>query len=563
MSKVNFMNISSFDVIFVLPYPFSDHPSFPEGILKKALEIEGFRVGVIETPFWQKKESFGALGKPKLFFAVISGPVDSVLLNYTSARRRRKEDLYQLNGRAYFEGYPPSIKYKIRPDRTTIVFTNRIKELFHDVIIVIGGLEATLRCFAHYDFQQDKIRRSIMMDSRADILVTGMGEKQLVQIARILESGVSSYDIMLSGTARTMNEFPQERSLVELPSFEAISKERTKLLEAHLIMERALLEGKGIVQRHGERYVVEYAAEKYDSSDLDYIYNGHYTRMHAKGDYYSPALRMNLFSITSHRGCGGGCSFCSIGVPHGKKVISRSLESIVNEIHSLTRHPEWKGYISDIGGATAEMYGNVCGVDGCLEPSCLYPERCGIFSVGKKYVELLQECRKIPGIKKIFLGSGVRYDVLLNNPELLEEILVYHSGRFLRIAPEHTEEHILNLMRKPSFNVLESFVRLFHSINKNLKRKIELAPYLIVGHPGEKWGDVIEMREKLKSLGLKTTSVQIFTPSPGSLSTAMYYAECNLSFKSIPIEKKIGELMKRKNLLLTRQLDRVTPSCRT
>jgi uncharacterized radical SAM protein YgiQ len=544
--------MSSFDVIFVLPYPFSDHPSFPEGILRKALDLEGFRVGVIETPFWQKKESFGALGKPKLFFAVISGPVDSVVLNYTSARRRRKEDLYQLKGRAYFDGHAPSIKYKIRPDRTTIVFTNRIKELFHDVTIVIGGLEATLRCFAHYDFQQDKIRRSILLDSRADILVTGMGEKQLVKIARILESGISSDNIMLSGTARTTNGFPEKNSFLELPSFEAILQDRTKLMVAHMIMERALLEGKGIAQRHADRYVVEYAAENYKSSDLDYIYNQHYARMHLKKDFYSPALRMNLFSITSHRGCGGGCSFCSIGVHHGKKVISRSMESIIKEIHSQTRHPEWKGYISDIGGATAEMYGNVCEVEGCLEPSCLYPERCRIFFPGKRYMELLRECRKIPGVKKIFLGSGVRYDMLLDIPELLEEILVYHSGRFLRIAPEHTEEHVLNLMRKPSFKVLESFVGLFHSINKGLKRRIELAPYLIVGHPGEKWGDVIEMKKKLKSLGLKPTSVQIFTPSPGSLSTAMYYAGCNLSLKSIPIEKKIGELMKRKKLLIQR-----------
>lgn len=228
------------------------------------------------------------------------------------------------------------------------------------------------------------------------------------------------------------------------------------------------------------------------------------------------------------------------------------MESIAKEIHSQTRHPEWKGYISDIGGATAEMYGSVCEVEGCLEPSCLYPERCSIFAPGKRYMELLRECRKIPGVKKIFLGSGVRYDVLLDIPELLEEILVYHSGRFLRIAPEHTEEPVLNLMRKPSLKALESFVGLFHSINKRLKRRIELAPYLIVGHPGEKWGDVIEMKKKLKSLGLKPTSVQIFTPSPGSLSTAMYYAGCNLSLQSIPIEKKIGELMKRKKLLTQR-----------
>jgi uncharacterized radical SAM protein YgiQ len=541
--------MSSFDVIFVLPYPFSDHPSFPEGILRKALEVEGYRVGVIEMPFWQEKESFAALGRPRLFFAVISGPVDSVVLNYTSARKRRREDLYQFRGKAYFEGYPPSIKFKIRPDRTTIVFTNRLKELYPHAPIVIGGLEATLRCFAHFDFQQDKIRRSILLDSKADLLVTGMGEKQVVSIAQALDSGSTSGLFMLPGTASATKELPERGSFVELPSFEVILADRTKLLEAHLILERALLQGKGAVQRHGDRYVMQHTAQDYSPSDLDHIYDQHYTRMHLEGTPYSPALRMNLFSVTSHRGCGGACSFCSIEVHQGKKVISRSPESITKEIRSLTRHPEWKGYLSDIGGATAEMYGNDCETEACPKASCLFPERCRMFSPGERYRELLRECRKLPGVKKIFMGSGIRYDVVLNNPELLEEILLYHSGKFLRIAPEHTEDPVLDLMRKPPFRTLKSFVSLFNAVNRNLKRKIELAPYLILGHPGERSADVVEMKKKLKSLGLKSTDVQIFTPTPGTLSTALYHAECDLSFKSIPVEKTISKLVERKRLL--------------
>jgi uncharacterized radical SAM protein YgiQ len=541
--------MSSFDVIFVLPCPFSDHPSFPEGILRRALELEGYRVGTIETPFWQDKESFAALGKPRLFFAVISGPVDSVVLNYTSSRKRRREDLYQIGGKAYFEGYPPSIKYKIRPDRTTIVFTNRLKELFHDVPIIIGGLEATLRCFAHYDFQQDKIRRSILLDSKADLLVTGMGEKQLVNIARELESGRPAETLMLQGTVNITKELPEPSRFVEIPSFEAILEDKTKLMEAHLILEKGGLEGKGIAQKHGDRYVVQQPAESYERADLDAIYDQPYSRMPLKGDAYSPALRMNLFSVTSHRGCGGACSFCSIEVHQGKKVISRSMESITQEIRSLTRHPEWKGYISDIGGATAEMYGNDCETDACLKPSCLYPESCRMFSPGKKYLDLLRECRNLPGVKKIFLGSGIRYDVLVNNPELLEEILLHHSGKFLRIAPEHTEDPVLNLMRKPPFKTLESFVSLFNSINRKLKRKIELAPYLIVGHPGENRAHVVEMKKKLKSLGMKSTDVQIFTPTPGTLSTAMYYAECDFSLKPLPVERTISKLTERKKIL--------------
>jgi uncharacterized radical SAM protein YgiQ len=543
------MPMPFFDVIFVLPYPFSDHPSFPEGVLRKTLEIEGYRVGVIEKPFWQEKESFGVLGKPRLFFAVISGPVDSVVLNYTSSRKRRREDLYQFGGKAYFDGYPPSIKYKIRPDRTTIVFTNRLKELFHDVPIVIGGLEATLRCFAHYDFQQDKMRRSILLDSKADLLVTGMGEKQLVAIARAIDSGRPSDALMLPGTAIATKGFPEQGRFVELPSFEAILEDKTKLIEAHLILERGLLDRKGVVQKQGDRYVVQQPEETYAPSDLDAVYDQPYSRMHLKGDDYTPALRMNLFSVTSHRGCGGGCSFCSIEVHQGKKVISRTSESITKEIRSLKQHPEWKGTISDIGGATAEMYGNDCEIEPCLKPSCLYPDQCKLFPPGKRYLELLRECRKLQGVKKIFLGSGIRYDVLLHNPELLEQVMMHHSGRFLRIAPEHTEDSVLRLMRKPPFQTLESFVSLFNSINRNLKRKIELAPYLIVGHPGEKRADVLEMKKKLKSLRMKSTEVQIFTPTPGTPSTAMYYAECDLSFKSLPVEKAIPVLMERKRLL--------------
>jgi uncharacterized radical SAM protein YgiQ len=271
--------------------------------------------------------------------------------------------------------------------------------------------------------------------------------------------------------------------------------------------------------------------------------------MHLKGGDYSPALRMNLFSITSHRGCGGGCSFCSIQTHQGKQVISRSLDSITREIRNLSKHPEWKGIISDIGGATAEMYGNDCETETCLRPSCLYPGKCKTFTPGHRYLELLRECRKIPAVKKIFLGSGIRYDVLQHNPELLEEVMLHHSGRFLRIAPEHTEDSVLRLMRKPPFQTLESFVLLFNSINRKLKRKIELAPYLIVGHPGEKRADVAEMKKKLKSLGMASTDVQIFTPTPGTLSTAMYYAECDPSLKPIPVEKAIGQLMERKRLL--------------
>ena len=513
------------------------------------LEKEGFSVGVLEAPFWQKKESFAALGRPKLCFAIVTGPVDSVILNYTSLRKRRNEDLYQEGGKAFFPGRPPSIQYKIRPDRATLVFAGRIKEMYPDVPIIIGGMEASMRRFAHYDFQQDSIRRSILLDSRADILVVGMGERQMIRIAHQLRSGVHVRDIVIPGTARVVNSLTSGMEVEEIPSYDDILKERIKLLEAQLMLQRAVQQGKRIIQHHGNRIIIEEPPELYSASDLSSAYDQEYARTHLKSGIYSPALRMNLFSITSHRGCGGGCFFCSIYCHQGKGILSRPRESILREIHSMQKHPEWKGFISDIGGPTADMYGADCKRENCLRQSCLFPERCKNFSSPRPYLELLRTCRGVKGVNKIFIGSGIRYDILLHFPELLEEIMVRHAGRYLRIAPEHTEDRVLGLMGKPPFETLEKFIRLFNSINGRLKRRIELAPYLQIGHPGETWEDVVSMKARLKSLGIKTTDVQIFTPSPGTISTAMYYAESSPLSEPVPVARGIKELMKRKDLL--------------
>jgi uncharacterized radical SAM protein YgiQ len=539
-----------FDIIFVLPYPFSDHPSFPEGILKRTLEMEGFSVGIIERPFWQKTESFKVLGVPRLFFAIIAGPVDSVVLNYTSSRKRRKEDLYQLGGNGFFADCPPSIQYKVRPDRTTIVFANRLREAFKDVPIVVGGIEPSLRLFGHYDFQQDALRRSILLDARADLAVTGMGEKQIVAIARAIHEGLGAQAVSVPGTAKICPAPPKGEGFTALPAFETLLSHPTALLEAQIALEEAAMKKSGVFQQFGERYVVAQRPETYEASDLDRIYGQPYTRTHTAGSSPSPALQMNLFSITSHRGCCGGCAFCAIGMHEGKGVVSRSPESIFGEVDRLTHHPQWKGVISDIGGASAEMYGTSCTKEGCARPSCLHPKACPGLSSVSPYLSLIRACRKRRGVRKVFVGSGVRYDILLNHPEALEEIMLYHCGRFLRIAPEHTSDRVLRLMRKPPFAVLEEFVALFRSINRGLRRKIELAPFLIVGHPGETEKDVRKMKENLRALGLNPTDVQIYTPSPGTLSTAMFYSGADLSFSPIPVERDVKALVARKRRLV-------------
>jgi uncharacterized radical SAM protein YgiQ len=537
------------DVILVLPYPYSDHPSFPEGILKKALEAAGFTVGLIETPFWQDKRAFSALGRPKLFFAVVSGPMDSIVLNYTASRRRRREDLYQFDGQAFFPDHARDIKFKIRPDRTTIVFANRLREAFRGTPLVIGGVEAGLRCFAHYDFQEDRIRRSVLLDSRADILVHGSGEKQIVAIAGLLRAGQPAEAIDIPGTAKVWDRLPAEKDCLELPGQEEVQADPTLLLRSQLLVERAMATGSALAQRAAGRWVVQNPAQTYRRPDLDFIYGLPYQRRHASAGAWTPALRMNLFSVTAHRGCAGGCAFCSVSVSEGRRIVSRSPDSILREIDLLAAHAQWRGVVSDVGGATAEMYGADCDDPACARTSCLQPSSCRQFAPGEPYRLLLKQCRERRAVKQVLLGSGVRYDLLLKNPGLLEDLLRHHCGRFLRIAPEHTEDDILDLMGKPRYDVLQEFVALFRRLNRRMPRPIELAPYLIVGHPGETAAHVRAMAGKLRELGLPTTDVQIFTPAPGTLATAMYVSGLDAQGRPLAVERDVRALQRRKHVL--------------
>lgn len=539
-----------YDVILVLPYVFSDHPSFPEGILRQVLQAEGFSVGVIARPSWQTKEAFAVLGRPRLFFAIVTGPVDSLVLNYTAGRRRRQEDLYQYGGRAFFDDAPRTVAGKIRPDRALILFANRIREAFREVRIVVGGIEATQRLFAHYDFLEDRIRRSILLDSRADLAVCGMGEKQIVGIANRAAQGRWEEARRLPGIAWVSSQVPAAGEWLTLPSLEAIQGDPVALLEAQLLLEEATGRNRGVVQGQGGRWVVREPPQRYTQEDLDRVYGLPYERRHldVRGPA-TPALLMNLFSVTSHRGCGGGCSFCAVSGLQGKGIVSRSLDAILGEVHTLRRHPKWKGIVSDIGGPSADMYGMDCVREACTRPSCLWPGACPRTGSLTPYRDLLEACRKVPGVERVLLGSAIRYDLFLEAPSFLEEILCHHAGRFLRIAPEHTESHVLALMRKPGFPALEAFVRLFRRMGRTIRRPVALHPYLIVGHPGETQEDVEAMRRKLDTLGLPRQDVQIFTPTPGTLSTAMYVSGCGPDLKPIPVERRLRALYERKVLL--------------
>ncbi|HOG64131.1 MAG TPA: YgiQ family radical SAM protein [Spirochaetota bacterium] len=546
----------SFDVILFMPAPFTDHPSFPEALIARSLERAGFSVGVIEQPHWQSADDFARCGRPGLFAGIVPGPVDSVALNFTSTGKRRNEDLYQPEGNAYFPDMPPSVSSRIRPDRTLTVFASRIREALGPVPLVIGGLEASLRRFAHWDFQQQAIRRPILLDTRADLVVSGMGELQIVEIARAAARGEILSDADIPGTVRIAKTCPDNPVL--LPDAAAVADTPSLLLTQYLDEHRAIREGRPVVQPAGGRFVVSQPPMVYSREDLDAIYGMPFTRAHGwmrdtrpTEGAPTPALLMNRFSVTTHRGCAGGCAFCSIAAHQGRGVVSRSRASILNEIGAMQRHPDWRGVIGDVGGASAEMWEADCAR--CQRASCLSPGLCTHYPApgAQAWQSLLKEIRSLDGIRQVNLGSGVRYEVLLENPSLLEDLLRHHSGQFLRIAPEHTEDHILSLMKKPPFAVFERFVHLFETIVRRLPRPIRLAPYLIVGHPGETAGDVVRMRDKLKALGLfGQADVQIFTPTPGSLATAMYCSGQDEHGHTIAVERNMVELVRRQRMLI-------------
>jgi len=551
------------DVTLVLPYVYSDHPSFPEALIARALEAAGFRTAIVEQPRWQENRAFAALPMPKLFFAIVPGPVDSVVLNYTSTHKRRGEDLYQFDGNAFFEG-PENISSKIRPDRVLTVFAARLREAFHDIPIIIGGLEGSLRRFAHWDFQQEKIRRPILPDTRADLLVAGMGEKQIVRIARAIARGERANTLALPGTARVASAPPPD-ALV-LPKAEDVIANPALLLSQWELEQEALRTRRPAAQECGKRFIVYTGQEEYSTSEIDAIYELPFTRSHAlpggnppnasRTPHMTPALRMNLFSVTTHRGCAGGCAFCSISA-HSGGILSRSIGSIIREIRRLEKHPAWRGVVTDLGAASADMYGADCPRStACARLSCLSPDRCPDYAAreGRAWLEVLRKTRAQRGVRKVMIASGARCETLLANPEILEEIMRFHTGAFLRVAPEHTEDHVLALMRKSPFALFERFVALFRETAARLRSPVDLECYIVVGHPGERAEDVPIMREKLRALGLlRHLDVQIFTPTPGTLSTALFCAGTDTNGTPIAVERSPKELIRRQRSLIEKE----------
>lgn len=513
------------DFIFVSGDAYVDHPSFGPAILCRLLEKHGYRVGIIAQPDWRGREDFCQLGRPRLAFLVSSGNMDSLLNKFTASKKRRREDVYSPGGRT-----------DCRPERAVVVYSNRLREIWPDVPIVIGGVEASLRRFVHYDYWTDRVRRSALMDSGADLLVYGMGERQILEIAAELHRGTAIGAIQdVRGTCYRVPDFDYVYDYLKLPSFDEVREDKKAFAEAFRLeyLEQDAIRGRRLVQQNGEACVVQNPpALPLTETEMDEIYDLPYTRTyHPRYDSEGgvPALREVEFSIVSHRGCFGGCHFCAIVSHQGRIIQRRSHDSILREAEGLTKRPGFKGYIHDIGGPTANFRRTSCDEQlsrgTCRGKECLSPTPCrSMIADHSDYLELLKKLRAVPRVKKVFIRSGIRFDYLmLARDDFLETICRHHISGQLKIAPEHISDSVTRLMGKSGRDVYLRFARRFQNLNARLGKKQYLVPYFMSSHPGATLTDAVELAEFIRDLGYRPEQVQDFIPTPGTLSTAMYY----------------------------------------
>jgi len=541
------------DVIFVTGDAYIDHPAFGVPLLARWLESHGFRVGIIAQPDWRSREPFLVLGRPRLFFAVSAGAMDSMVAHYTPLKKLRHDDAYTPGGR-----------HGARPNRATIVYTSRLREAFKDVPVVIGGIEASLRRFAHYDYWEDKVRRSILFDAKADLLVFGMGERPLLELAERLRAGEPLERITdIRGTACAVRgEAPS--GAVELPSWEEVATDSRRYAEAfRMVSQEMNAGGRILVQRHGDRMLFcNPPAAPLSEAELDAVYALPFIRApHPSYKEPIPAYDQIKSSITTHRGCFGGCAFCAITHHQGKFIQSRSERSVADEVGRMVKMPWFRGSVSDVGGPTANMYGLRCGSpDGgnrCRRESCLYPSVCRqLVTRDQRAAALLRRLRAVPGVRHVAVSSGIRYDLLERQPEYFRELLAHHVGGLLKVAPEHTVDAVTELMRKPGKEAFERFLDRFRNESARLGRKQYVIPYLMSGHPGCTLDHMVELALFLKRHNLRVEQVQDFTPTPGTLATAIYYTGIDpFSGRKVYVARNDREKRLQKALLLWHQPD--------
>ena len=523
LSEVKARGWNELDVIFVSGDAYVDHPSFGVPLLARLLEAKGLRVGIIPQPDWRSREPFMALGRPRLFFAVAAGAMDSMVAHYTPARKLRRDD-----------AYTPGNRHGARPNRATIIYTSRLKEAYRDVPVVIGGIEASLRRFAHYDFWEDKVRRSALFDAKADLLIYGMGESPLLELVQRLQKGESFASIRdIRGTAYPTSTAPGPGDdVVELPSYEEVAADKDLYAQSFRLLSGEQNPGcaRTVTQRHAQRYLVcNPPAWPLDPSALDAIYALPFVKApHPSYKEAIPAYEQIRTSITTHRGCFGGCAFCAITHHQGKTIQSRSEQSVLQELERLAALPWFRGSVSDLGGPTANMFGLSCGNAEagatCRRESCLFPKICkNLVTDDAGSSRLLAKARRISGVKHVAVSSGVRYDLLERQPRYLRELVSHHVSGLLKVAPEHLTDRVTSVMRKPGHGCFDRFRDSFQKESTKAGKRQYIVPYFISGHPGCTLSDMVDLALMLKRWGLRVEQVQDFTPTPGTLSTCIYH----------------------------------------
>ncbi len=616
LEEMQALGWDSCDIILVTGDAYVDHPSFGMALIGRLLESQGFRVGIIDQPDWNSCEDFKKLGRPNLFYGVTAGNMDSMINRYTADRKLRHDDAYT----------PDDIGGK-RPDRAVTVYTQRCKEAWSDVPVIVGGIEASLRRIAHYDYWSDKVRRSVLFDSKADLLVFGNGERQITEIAYRLSRGeaidkldnirgtafivkherkgwmeidssrvdrpgkvdavVSPYERTDETPCSTDGSVPTKeaiavplksivktldrgRCVIRLPSYEKVKADPVLYAHASRVLHLETNPGnaRALVQRHDNKDIwLNPPPYPLTTEELDQLFELPYTRLPHK-DYAGkkmPAYEMIRFSINIMRGCFGGCTFCSITEHEGRVIQNRSEDSIIREIEEIRDHvPEFKGYISDLGGPTANMWRLACDDKqieaACRRLSCVYPTICKHMSTDHEpLVHLYRRARKLPGIKKVFIASGLRYDLAVRSPEYVKELVTHHVGGYLKIAPEHTEQNTLSKMMKPEISSYYEFKQMFEKFSKEAGKEQYLIPYFIAAHPGSTIEDMVNLALWLKANKFRLDQVQNFYPSPMATATAMYHSERNplkrLSYKSEKVLTAKGERSRRLHKALLRYHD--------
>lgn len=542
------------DFIIVTGDAYVDHHSFGTAVISRVLENAGYKVGIIAQPDWHSTDDFMKLGRPRLAFLVNAGNMDSMVNHYTVSKRLREKDLYSPGG-----------KMGLRPDRATIVYCNKIREAYKNINICIGGVEASLRRFAHYDYWADKVRKSILTDSGADLLIYGMSEKQIVEVAHYLNEGFDAkYIRHVPGTcylADSLDEVYEEH--IVIPSYKEVSTDKIKYCEAFKItyQEQDPIRGRTIVQDQGDKFLVVNKPEVIlNREELDAVYDLPFTKEYhpsyeAMGGI--PALEEVKFSIVGSRGCFGNCSFCAITFHQGRAVQSRSKESIVKEAKEMTEMKDFKGYIHDVGGPTANFRKPACKhqltIGACKTKQCLSPGVCKNMEVDhKEFIDVLRSVRSLPKIKKVFVRSGIRYDYVMADKDdtFFKELVEHHVSGQLKVAPEHVSEKVLKHMGKPAGRTYEDFRQKFFRITEKLGKKQYIIPYLMSSHPGSTLKEAIELAEYLRDIKYQPEQVQDFYPTPGTLSTTIFYTGLDpITMKPVYVPKSKEEKAMQRALL--------------